>query len=363
MSDSHIVPQAKRESPIIVIGTARSGTNLLARILNTHSRIRVSGPIHVMQTLARLQPTYGDLSDDRRMRALIRDARLLAKNHTVPWKKVPSTEDVLAALRQRSVFGVMAALCELDARAAGKARWCDKSLGMIDHVDAVRSIYPGARFIWLVRDPRDVAVSARGSVFLPCHPERTARLWQQQQERAMRLAEALPHAVHPLRYEDLVAQPVPTLERLCAFLGEGYEPAMLEYHSRDPEAQRYAGLSSSWTNLGKPLLADNIHKYRSALSADDIAAVETICASAMDHLGYRATQPPLSSAQLNSPAHRASVLATSATMRIKVEMVSALKDKSHWPRWRRTVLDHWIGLRQRLRGANHRTASHAATPL
>ncbi|WP_420963402.1 sulfotransferase family protein [Brucella sp. IR073] len=350
---NNIASQAERESPIIVIGTARSGTNLLARILNTHSRIRVSGPIHIMQTLARLQPTYGDLSDDKQMRALIRDARLLAANHTVPWKKVPSTEDVLAALPQRSVFGVMAALCELDARAAGKVRWCDKSLGMIDHVDAVRSVYPGARFIWLVRDPRDVAASARGSVFLPCHPERTARLWQQQQERGMQLAEALPGAVHLLRYEDLVGEPATTLERLCAFLREHYEPGMLDYHSRDPEAQRYAELSTSWTNLGKPLLANNTQKYMNKLTADDVAAVETICAPAMMYLGYPATQQPVSSAQLASPGHRASVLAASAMMRLKVEIVSARNDKSHWPRWRRTVLDHWITLRQRLRGTRH----------
>lgn len=344
-----------RSNPILMIGTARSGTNLLARILDMHSRMRVPYPLHLMQALAGLQSSYGNLTDDKQMLALIDDARLLAANHTVPWKNVHSAQSVLEALPQRSVFGVMAALWELDTRAAGKKRWCDRSIGMIEYVDAVRSVYPGVRLVWLVRDPRDVAASARGSVFLPFHPELTARLWQRQQEQGMELARTLPDSVHLLKYEDLIADPATSVKQLCEFLGEDYEPRMLDYF-RDAEAQRLAGLSQSWTNLREPVLSNNARKYISQFSGNEIAAIEAICASTMQHLGYLPTQPSMSLHKLSNLGHRCLVLAADVRMRLKVEMASVRNEKSHWSRWRRTFLVHWITQRQRLRGLRYRTA-------
>ncbi len=40
-----------------------------------------------------------------------------------------------------------------------------------------------------------------------------------------------------VRYEDFVRQPVDSLKRLCAFLGEDYDDALMEFHTT-PVAQR-----------------------------------------------------------------------------------------------------------------------------
>ncbi len=86
---------------------------------------------------------------------------------------------------------------------------------MVHHVDRVLQRDPGARFLWLVRDPRDVAVSSRKSVFSPFHPALTAKLWVAQQREALALEERLGSSVVlRLRYEDLLTCQPTTLDEL-----------------------------------------------------------------------------------------------------------------------------------------------------
>ena len=50
------------DDPLFIIGTERSGSNLLRVILDAHSRISVPHPPHIMRYFSPLVARYGDLA-------------------------------------------------------------------------------------------------------------------------------------------------------------------------------------------------------------------------------------------------------------------------------------------------------------
>ncbi len=153
--------------PIYIIGPERSGSNLLRVILNTHSRISIPHPPHIMRYFSPLTAGYGDLVDPDALGRLTDDVLHLIATHIYPWDVVIDRDQVVAEARPKSLLGVFAAIQDQHLASTGKARWGCKSTFMGHHVDEAIEGDPGARFIWLVRDPRDVAVSSRKSVFSP----------------------------------------------------------------------------------------------------------------------------------------------------------------------------------------------------
>jgi hypothetical protein len=332
-------------APIFIIGTERSGSNLLRVILTSHSRIDVPHPPHVMKYLGPLEARYGDLSQPHRLQALTRDVLKLLAVHIHPWESELDAERIAAASDPPDLLGIFFALQERHMEWAGKARWGNKSTFMLTSVDRVLAHRPGARFIWLVRDPRDVAASSRKSVFSPFHPFLTAQLWAKQQAECLELAERLgSDVVLRVHYEDLVAEPEATVARVCEFLDEAFEPAMLQYHESS-QTRRGASLSESWQNTAAPVLRGNAGKWRKALSAEEAAAVEGVCGELMHTLGYATSTTE--DWREPSPTRRLRWQLSNERDRLRIEWRSLRKDTNHWRRWGRAVLLGGLHLRHR----------------
>ena len=71
--------------PIFIVGTERSGSNLLRLILDAHPNIAIPHPPHIMLELDHLEPKYGDLSLDQNLRRLINDAVRVVEPPFAPW--------------------------------------------------------------------------------------------------------------------------------------------------------------------------------------------------------------------------------------------------------------------------------------
>jgi len=272
--------------PIFIVGTERSGSNLLRAILNAHENICIPHPPHIMNELAHLAPKYGDLSQERNFRKLIDHAVRVVELHFAPWDVVIDRELVFKEAAGRDLYCIKRAIYEQYMRAKGKTRWGCKSTFMIHHTDLVRKYHKTPKFIHLVRDGRDVAVSARDSVFNHFHPYYVAQLWARQQQLAIKLSRELPaDQFLTVHYEHLTANPEKEVRRICDFISEPYSDHMLNYASR-PDSTRLAGISKSWENLAKPILANNTKKYRTKLTAEEIFVVERNALQELLHFGY-----------------------------------------------------------------------------
>jgi hypothetical protein len=95
----------------------------------------------------------------------------------------------------------------------------------------IAAALPEARFLHLIRDGRDVALSRRSRGMGAGKPiGDAARLWRRRVENARKQARRLRDRYLELRYEDLVAAPEAELRRICGSIELAYDPAMLDYH-------------------------------------------------------------------------------------------------------------------------------------
>ncbi|MBM3465709.1 MAG: sulfotransferase [Armatimonadetes bacterium] len=324
--------------PFFIVGTERSGSNLLRLVLNAHSRLFVPHPPHVMNFFRPLAPSYGnfyEMADDV--------ARLVAW-HSYPWDVAPSGIDLVRRAPERTLFGLYAAAHELYLAQVGKARWGCKSTFMIHEAQAIFRVYPDARLIFLTRDPRDVAVSARKSVFHFFHPYFVALRWRDEMRLGISLLDS--GRAQVIRYEDLLAAPEDQVRRLCAFLGEGFEDRMLRFFE-SPEARKSASLCADWRNTDAAILRDNFKKYERELGGQEVALVETVCAVEMARLGYPTVAAPV---PLPDAWRVRWYRVLDFLQRMPVEWKSFRGDRNWWLRLRKNAFVGWLRIKASMKG-------------
>jgi hypothetical protein len=146
-------------------------------------------------------------------------------------------------------------------------------------------MFPDARFVEMIRDPRAVVASMTHSEFKADDPTRNAMYWDYVIGTAhRRLHATAPGRVHEVRYEQLVTEPERVVRGICEFLGEEFDPAMLAFHERSADylSARRAGGDPK---LGQGVSAD-LDGWRVRLTESQLAITEQICGANMARLGY-----------------------------------------------------------------------------
>jgi len=181
-----------------------------------------------------------------------------------------------------AVFGAYAA-------ERGKARWGDKTPLYMQHLDVLERLFPDARYVHLIRDGRDAALS-----FLSVpeglmtegwgHPRDAAGFacqWATEVAAARALgARVGAERYHELRYESLVADPEGALRAACAFAELRFDPAMLDYVGQTDSAAK-----AHQQRLGEPP-RQGVRDWRTEMSETDRHAFEEVAGALLAGLGY-----------------------------------------------------------------------------
>ena len=207
-----------------VVGVGRSGTTLLRLMLDSHPELAIPPETHFVPELLERER---ECTDPGELVAAITAART--------WGDFGLTEQALrravAEAGARGAAGVLRAFYALCASERGKRRWGDKTPGYVKQMRPIATGLEEARFIHLIRDGRDVALSrlARGmGAGKPIAD--VAELWRRRIENARRQAKRLRGRYLELRYEDLVADPEAELRKVCELVELAYDDSMLAYH-------------------------------------------------------------------------------------------------------------------------------------
>jgi hypothetical protein len=273
---------------IFMIGTQRSGSNLLRLMLNQLPEVAAPHPPHILQRLMPMTDGYGDLSDNANFTHLVEDVCQLVELNPVPWDGITLNRvHVASRCLDRSLVAVFGAVYDLMAEARGARTWCCKSLANILYLKEIEQYFGNAaKYIYLYRDGRDVAVSFRKAVVGEKHFFHIAREWASTQRIALAMRERTgPERFFGVRYEDLTAGPETSMRALCDFLGYRYTPSMLNFHSTD-EAKKAAQSSDLWGNVVNPVMSDNTRKFLREASKEDIHIFELVAGDVLDDLGY-----------------------------------------------------------------------------
>lgn len=267
--------------PIFIVGSPRSGTNLLCRMLDRHPNIAVCGETHLLSMVWPRRQAFGDPADPAR-RAKLVDALLATQ-------RIQLLRFDSAKLAQRlnregvSYPALFTALLQYYAAFEAKPRWGEKTPQHAFFSELLCEWYPGAVILHLVRDPRDVVASLQRMPFGFTSAILNARTWLKCNQAA-RESRHRPGYLE-VRYESLVLQPDRELETICKHIGEDFSPRMLEAEQPASvaalEADRYLA----------PLTTERLGKWREQLTSDQAAQVEWTLGAELENFGYRREAP------------------------------------------------------------------------
>lgn len=281
--------------PFFIMGCPRSGTTLTAQLLDNHPRLCVFVESLYYPLFRSDLHRYGDLGRPSNMRRLIENFRKMVYLNGLYRAEPPTSEEIEAALPRPTFEAVLCTFLQLYGLRQGKARCGEKTARHHEYVSEIRETIPDSPIVFVMRDPRDTVLSLRK--MFDARLDSAIEMWRQ----AYRNYEKVSASVHLVRYEDLVTAPQPTLDRLCAFVGDRYEVDMLDFFRNVPERLRTA---SHHQKLATPINPATVGSFQT-MSATEIEEIEAACAREMDALSYGPSIPRRAAAPLATRRPRA----------------------------------------------------------
>jgi hypothetical protein len=286
-----------------VVGVPRSGTTLLRLMLDAHPELAIPAETHFLPPLIR---RVTDLERSGATAAEVRAAVLafIVEHPRFGDLDVPETalaahlagiETVTAADAARAVHVVHAEL-------QGKPRWGDKTPRYVRRMASLHETLEEARFVHVIRDGRDVAVSLSEVSWGTADAAEAAGLWKEVILGGRKNLKRIPPETYlEVRYEDLVAGPEAVLRRVASFVELRWDERMLAYHERAtarmapverdfeaPSGRRVTAAERRRQHAGvdEPPRRDRVGRWRDELGSDQVARFEAVAGDLLEELGY-----------------------------------------------------------------------------
>ena len=216
---------------LFVVGCPRSGTTLLQRMLDGHPQLAVANDTHfIPKAIGQVDPGV----DPPMTPALLQAVREYKR---FPRLGLPEAAVDSAAENARTYSQFVSALYAAFAQMHDKPLGGEKTPDYVRELPRLHALFPWAKIIHLVRDGRDVALSALewaregpGRFELwAAQPVAVCALWWRWQVSTGRQDGAnLPRDCYrEIQYEDLVSQPEESLRALADFLELPFSPRMV----------------------------------------------------------------------------------------------------------------------------------------
>ena len=281
----------------------RSGSNLITKVMNGHPDICGPFPSHLFRTFSSNYYRYGDLAVDSNWETFLSDFAFYMSRIFANWKTTITLDILKERVKERSLASVGRAAYEYEAEAHGKKQLFVKENHTYSFAAYLLSHFPDAKFVYHVRDARDMAatwkrLAAKRTIRMGTGVQTAAPIWHADQAGSFKVLSYLRDIGRGLlvRFEDLVTQPERQARRICEFLDVPYTPKMLEFHT-DPLVVQNATWNPSWNDLSKPIQSDNRGFYKEQLSEVEIRYVEAVCAEEMEFFGYKRDFDPVGSVE------------------------------------------------------------------
>jgi hypothetical protein len=270
------------EAPFFIIGSGRSGTTLLRLILSGHSRLHIPPETWFIQPLVQELPLTAILDATQVERAVD------IITHNYRWPDMEIAADDLrrwaATLHSPKLVDVINLIYRWHLERAGKSRFGDKTPMYFQITAELATLYPGAKFIHLIRDGRDVAISWIDLDYERYYEPAKFEWVQAMKYRDEFLNGAISKQVLEVRYEDLVCDVDRTVRNICAFLGEDFEPAMLTWQDKIelvPGRERHIH-----GKLDRPVSRDAVGVWRQKLTVMECFLIESCLHDELRRLDY-----------------------------------------------------------------------------
>ncbi|CAG9933564.1 sulfotransferase family protein [Candidatus Nitrotoga arctica] len=217
-----------------IVGTGRCGTTMLAQMLNSHSMICVPHELQILfeysNNGARLYEIFkekmnenfgsGDFIDLIETRCPHKFHEYFDYRNFFEKQQYPI----------RSLKELVNSFYSEIAETKHKKIFIEQTPWYGQRIDILNELFPDAKYIHMVRDGRDVAVSFARTPWWHNDIGQNLERWHTEVRQIIDLSNKIlnPNQMLQVRYEDFVEQPEVELRRICEHLGVNFEYAMLD---------------------------------------------------------------------------------------------------------------------------------------
>lgn len=281
--------------PVFVVGAGRSGTTPLQLALNMHPQLGVYGETQAFF----VHRKFGAETGEFRLRRLLEYWRNVVAGCS-PYKDLLDSEEMQSRLaNSRSYAEVLNLVMGVMAKRERKSRWGEKTPSHIFRIAEIRSCFPNAKIIHIIRDPRAVVSSTIAAFndgrFTDFNIYLATRYWLRCSAVHVRQqAQGIQGRYTLVRYEDLVTRPERTLQNICRFLALGYVPDMLNFGrtaSKYVQKRSTGEMPAFHALTQEPLNAGRADGWKDVLSDRHVRLIEQIVGRQMTMFGYEAAYP------------------------------------------------------------------------
>lgn len=235
-------------SPIFLLGTQRSGTTLLTRILSAHKDVFIQNELPL---------------------------------HTIFTKNV-SREEIVKNIDKHFQIRYGEHIDSFLENSC-KTAWGLKDPQLTEHLEALEQFIPESKFIIIVRDGRGVVNSYIENKWgLGTNAYTGALRWKTEVEQQVKFAEQNPKSCLIVRFEDLINDQHTQLLKICDHLEISFDQSMLDYHK---DKMKYVTNKQN-INTNKAPDAKLASKWKQSLTARQIDIINTYAGDALAKFGY-----------------------------------------------------------------------------
>lgn len=274
-----------------IVGRPRSGTTLLRTLFDAHPNVNI--PLECKFALD-LYPRYGKIKNWTRKNLVDFKKDLEEQLFFKTWKL--DEKELETNLLQcegessygevcKAVYGAYRSFFEKE-----ELLWFgDKNPGYTIYTRKLLKIFPGARFIHIVRDYRDNLVSIKDVDFELPVPALVTMKWKLFFRKFMKDSLSMPSSYYIIRYEDLVADPRSEFRKLCGFLGLPFHERVFEFPEKQEEifkAYPKEFVTTYHANLLNKVNMSRVGVWKEKLSESEIRVCDHLAGKTAEEAGY-----------------------------------------------------------------------------
>jgi len=272
---------SRESSPLFIVGAPRSGTTLLRNVLHGHDEIALTAyESHFVPSLLLRHGARPQIATRREVSTFLAEFKrgLLYCKGCERGVFLPSDAELATAAKGETWATVLRGLFDLycDKRMNEVPLWGDKTPAYVDHIDFISAALPKARFVHIIRDPRDQALSARAIWGKSLRS--SADRWRASIVRARASRANTEGRYVEVTYERLVRTPESELRRLTSWLGVDFQSAMLTSVAGSDELGQMIG--------AKEISTEAIAERQSSLRPEVEATIAALAGDIARPLGY-----------------------------------------------------------------------------
>lgn len=259
--------------PLFIVGLSRSGTKLIRDILNRNNGVLIPEieTQFIPEILTNKNLTLGQLHKK------IKKTEFVNRFPEVEWPSLERLNKINTIDNETDLIETILkfyASEENNQTWDNQVIWGDKTPSYLRHLDLLNRCYPHCKFIHIIRDPRDRALSVKNTWGKSMY--RATELWRKEIQESCKWR-SRKDCYMELKYEDLLVDTEDVLKKICSFLNVEYSSEMLQLIR---PSEKY-GTNSKLLKIGKK----DKSNYN-FVNPKRLKRIEEIAYPIMKNLGY-----------------------------------------------------------------------------